>query len=479
MRTASSTAAIAAAFAFAAGCSLINSFDDLKTEAPATGGKTSTGGNESTGGSESTGGADASADGGETTDGGGGTGGTATGGATGTGGGGVIKDSGADAPFVPGGDGGAIVGFSNKQLVVLNPIDGTLLSAENMGTVRGITNDVATDVWYIFEQTGLATEPLTLHVRELRTSDGKWNEIGKLAAVPVPASSRPQALNGRLVYLSTPTPLTSDPATLQLTVLNTQDPTKVTVVLPAGRALPKGVKQGLIGAPSNTVGGIVNVVALSDTCEAGDAGRNFCDVNLIRYNIGTGTTVQEGATEAIGKTLASGNTSFALDPRGPAAIVALPVLVDPGVGAACTAVTPDNGSILRIAMSDFAQVGAAVPFATKAHRFGGSAAYDPCLDTAFVTTAIADKAIWSVPLGGGTPEKKCVTTAGASLLVEPYTRTLIRGVAGGGVPEFYDITGSASAPKLESRSLTKLPKNFAPLTLSVREVDRARVACPK
>jgi hypothetical protein len=495
MRTVRWTFTLGGAVVLAAGCSLINSFDDVVPQADETGGSPGTGGK--TGG---TGGSDASADGGSggastggtsatggtTTDGGGGGTPPGSGGAA-TGGSGEIKDSGADV-FIPGGNDGVIVAYyapdgaapSKRVLAVLSPVDGAELSSEPMGSVRGIANDVQTDLWYVFEATSAAvTDPLTLHVRELNTKNGRWREVATVKGVPVPSTSRPQALNGRLAYLSTPPLVAPDPANVGLTVLNTQNPGKIAPLTANAVPLPQGVKQGLLGAPTSAIGGVLSVIYLSDTCApVEDGGTAVCDVNVLKYSVTN--TVVPGTPKSVGKILPLGNPSFTLDPRGPSVVMALPVLKD-NTGASCTPNPFSAGSLLKVNMNDLAQIGATVTILTSTHRFGGSAAYDPCLDAAYLTSAIADKAIWSAPFAsGGTVDKQCVAAAGGALLLEPYTRTLIRAVAGGSAaPEFYSLTGTAAAPKVAQKSMPKLPKNFAPVTMSVREIDRDTLSCPK
>ena len=486
MRTLLSNVAVASGVALVASCSLINSYDEVKPATDETGGRTSSGGAEETGGRDaSAGGTGGAAGSGGTT----GTGGTsdggadsgsggaeATGGAQGTGGKAIV-DSGADA-FVPGGDGGAIVAFGGGQLVVLRPTDGAALSQEAIGSVRGIANDVRTDLWYIFEQTGTPSEPMRLRVRELNVETGRWHEVGKNDNVPHPFS-RPFLMNGRLAYLSTPTPAAPQPTDATLTILNVENPANITAVGTAQRPLPAGIKQGLVAAPTPAIGGVVTVGILTNNCAAAgaDAGAG-CDANLVKYSV-VGNTVTESVTKTVGRVLSSGNFVFTLDARGaaPAVVVGIPADNPPAVQPGCSQSSVDTGSVFKLAMSDLNSIGSAVSVPTNSERFQG-AAYDACFDASFLTTLLADRAIWSVPLAGGTVDKQCQSAGGAGLVLEPYTRTLIRSVQGGAAPEFYSIAGTATAPKVASKTLPQFPRNFIPTILGVREAHRNRTPCP-
>lgn len=477
MRTVLSNVAVASAVGLVAACSVLNSFEDVKPESEQTGGRTgnSGGGTGDGGDSSASGGSSGSGgSGGSGGDSSGGVGGEAsTGGETGTGGA-PIEDAGKDA-FTPGGPGGAIVAYADKKLVVLNPVDGAPLSSEDMGTVRGIANDVRTDLWYIFEQTGTPSEPLTLHVRELRIADGKWREIGTATGAPYPFS-RVFPMNGRLAYLSTPTPNSPAAEGATLTVLNVEDPARILPVGTPHRPLPAGVKQGLLAAPTQAVGGVINVGILSSACAAStDGGTPLCDASLVSYSV-TSAGIAERTTKIVGRALASGNFALALDPRGPSAVVGIPADNPPAQPGGCTQTTVDQGSVFKLNMNSLEGVGSPVPVPTNSQRFAASAAYDFCFDSAFFTTLVADTAIWSVPLAGGTVDKQCQSAGSGSVVLEPYTRTLIRPVQG--PSEFYSIAGTAAAPRVTVKSLPQLPQNFIPTLVAVRDVDRNRTPCP-
>jgi hypothetical protein len=475
-----------AAILLLGGCSVINSLEDVKpalksdagTGASGRGGRRGSGGgagNDASAGGGTTGGGGASETGGAG-------GGSQTGGQGGTSG--RPNDGGGADVFVPGGNNGVIVAYNKPaaplkpQLLVLHPADGTQLSAEEMGAVKGIVNDALTDLWYIFEQKGTPLDPLVLHVRELRTSDGKWLEIGTKSGVPYPAS-RIVTLNGRLAYLSTTTPISPDPLTHTLTILDTTDPTRVTVLgglAGEHRALPAGRKQGLLGRPASG-GGTVDVIYFSSSCPVGDAGVAECDVNLAAYPVGpTATVTTSPTTKAVGKVLTSSTAQFEQDTIRNAVVLALPALVTPSVPDCSDPTTAtDLGSVQKFSPQDFSGVGQApVSFKIVSQQLSGGA-YDPCFDVMFVTTQLYDRAIWGIPLGGGAPIKLCSGTGGASMLFEPRTRTLIRPPTGGGAPEFFALGGTAVAPTLKSVSLGNLPPKFTPVAMAVRQY---KSTCP-
>ncbi|HEX7669331.1 MAG TPA: hypothetical protein VF395_07110, partial [Polyangiaceae bacterium] len=408
----------------------------------------------------------------------------ATGGKGGTGA--VPTDGGGKDVFVPGGDEGVIVAYSKPaapaipELLVLDAGNGgKLLSHEPIGAVKGILNDPQTDIWYIFEQKGVATDPVILHVRELNTVTGTWLEIATKSGVPVPAS-RIVAMNGRIAYLSTSTPISPDPATHTLTILDTTDPTKVSVlggVAGEHRPLPGGRKQAIVARPTG-VGGTIDVAYFSATCPVAEAGEAECDVNLAAYPVDDKAVVTTTpTTKVVGKVLTSSNIQLERDSIRDAVVLTLPALVAPSVSDCSDPLTTtDLGSVQKFSPLDFAGVGQArVNYPIISQQISGGA-YDACLDVMFVTTQLYDRAIWTIPLGGGPLVKKCLGTGGASMLFEPRTRTLVRAPTGGGIPEFFTLGGTSIAPTLTAVTFDKLPPKFAPITMATRHY---KAACPK
>jgi hypothetical protein len=456
-----------------AGCSLINTFDDVKKspigsggqDGGGTGGKTGgTGGSTSPtdGGGGAQSGGKTGAGGGGGAGGGAGSGGTsgsdgggATGGVAGTGGK-APADSGADA-FVVDNTAGVLVSynFTDKKLYVLDPETGAPLSSEPMGSVRAIINDGATDNWYIFEATGPLTGGVTVHSRELNTKTGKWLELGKTSGFPVPVGAVPGVPTNRIAYFSDPTPsLTAQPPDFTLTVLDTTDPAHVKLFGAKNRALPAGAKQGVMAESRS-----LNVLMLASPC-TGDAGA--CDVSIAHYVV-SDTDIAFVNTSVIGQVSSSGNTGFATDSSRHEDVVAFPNATT--VAAGTCAAPRGKGFATAYSSATLAPVAANVSFDLDSKRFT-AATLDTCANVLFLTSYLEDTSIWAVPMAGGTPSKLCVGT-GNRLLFEPYTKTLFR--VTDTQLEAYRSTGTPTTPTIASRSLDKLPTGFVPVAPAVRQ----------
>lgn len=465
-----------------AGCSVINSFDDVKPQATTsdtggsgneTGGKGGTSGGSSNSGGSS--GADASAGGtvasggaaGSTTAGGaGGKGGAAgsTAGSAGVGG----NEGGADV-FVPGGPKGALVSYNaaDKKLYVLDPDTGKALSSEPMNRVRGIVNDGGSDPndhWYILEDVTAGqplSDPVALHVRDLDVTTGAWKEIGSLPAVPPPFYSRAVAFgaspNAGIAYLTDPATPPSGGSVAHLVVIDVTNPTKPAIVPlstgPTGiNPVAAGDKIGLV-AEQNSVN---VVIKQSAPCPTGEGGIAACAV-YAQHFLANGKNVTKVGQTQIGETAASGNVDFVDDPLHKNHVVAFPPLDDLGGAGVCTQTSRRTGTVKVIAPNTLAIV-SEVTIQLEMTRFSGGAAFDTCNSIAFLTTAINDVAIWAVPVNGGAATKRCDSSSGGRLLYEPYTHTLFR--ATGTDMQAFTVDGKASPPTLKDKVLGQLPGGF-------------------
>lgn len=474
----------AAIFALA-GCSLINSFDDVKPEAleaGATGGKGGKGGAES-GGAENSGGSDAGSDasaGGTPSSGGkGGTGGKGTGGKGGAGGGaggggGGAGGTGDGGPSCkPGGPNGALVTYNGaaaeKKLYVLDPDTGKPLApGEPMERVRAIVNDGAsdpTDKWYIIEGAPDPTDqsaPVNLHVRQLDAVHGCWLETGTLNSVP-PPSSKPVTFGSSssyLAYLTDPNKSSSSGSDANLVLIDVTDPTKPALVKldTTINPLPAGRKQGLMADQSS-----INVVILQDTtaCTTNDAGVTVCEANFAHYLVGSGGTVtNSGVLKPIGHASGSSNVNFIVDQNQHRDIVALPPL-NPPTGAVCTQNPATSGLVKSFTNSTADPLGTGISIPMAAPQFpNGGPAFDTCDNILFLTTLISDFAIWAVPIGGGSGSvtKLCTGQGGTRMLFDPYTRTLWQGVGTDFV--VYTVDATTTPPTLKNKVLSDVPAGF-------------------
>ncbi|HVU05184.1 MAG TPA: hypothetical protein VHE30_25725 [Polyangiaceae bacterium] len=482
------------------GCSLINSLDAVKPQATdedsgAHGGSGSGGKGGSASGGK--GGSLSDAGSGGSSGGNGGTSGSGGGGGTGggaTGGNGPV-DSGNPDVFNPNNPAGAIVAYNKPtgtgapapSLIVISPTTGEILSSEPMNAVRGIVNDGITDRWYIFEQTtAMPTDPVKLHVRELDTATGRWREIGSATGLPVPAG-RLVPLKDRLAYLSTPTPISPNPATHTLTILDVADPANITIfggAAAANRPVLNGLrKAGMVGRPANNnPGGTLDVMGIAATCDPLEGGVSGCDVTLASFTVNGANQFSAGPTKVVGQVDPKGTAQIDRDPgNADAVVVAFPSI--PTVAELkpdCSSPNnPRKGSVEKFGPLDFSNVGQdPVPYTIVSENLT-SAAFDTCLNVEFVGTQINDRALWSIPLTpGGTTVHSCRGTGVGTLVFEPYTRTLIVVPTNSGLPEFYAVGGDASKVTLTALSPPKLPSNnFAPFGIVVRQPPGYKPKC--
>jgi hypothetical protein len=467
------------------GCSVINSFDEVKTEATGAGGSAGdgTGGKGGTGAKASGGASGADAGSGGTEPGGadgGGAGGTATGGrGGGTGGGGgaggaggaggQAGDSGGPDAFTPGGPKGALVTWNptDQSLYVLDPDTGKDLSSEKMELVRSILNDGAADPndhWYILEgarDNANQAKPVAFHARALNTTTGEWKELGGLTTVPPPAK-RPVVLGSGgksfFAYLTDPNATASSGADANLVVIDVTDPTKPAMVNipPATRTLPPGNKLGLMGNQSS-----LNAVIVDANCPVGDAGVAECGVGIAHFVVNASGVAYAPPVRPIGKTAASGNVGFIDDPFRNFNIIGFPPVSVPA-NPTCNQNSTSTGSIETFSPTQLAQQGSPISIPFEMTQFAGNGvAFDVSCNTVYFTSAIQDVAIFGIYLGTGVADpvlKKCETDAGTSLLFEPYTRTLFRGI--GGDMRVFSVNRAPGKPVLTDKVLAQLKSGF-------------------
>jgi hypothetical protein len=467
------------------GCSVINSFDDVKPESVNSGGGANggKGGKQDggVGGGTSSGG---TSNGGTSNGGAGGTAGTGAGGvsAGGTGGGGGSAGAAGGGGGAPGDGGipdvGAIVAYNStdNKLYVLDPSTGKALHSEALGKVDSITYDPVQDRWYIFEAGTTPKDPAKLHVRDLNPGTGVWNELHTVDQVPIPRHTT--TTKDRLVYISAPAG-TIDPSAYALDVLDTSNPATVKV-LGTETTLPAGQKLALFGDP---VGVSVDVIVAANgtqcTATPVDGGSvSACTVTGYSYTLASGAPVTVGTPKVLGEVSSAGIPAFTFDYQNSRVVSAFPLLaVTPSADpTACVPNAPTQGTATRYNVNALGATGETpVQFPLNSDRLAG-AAFDSCNETLFTGTLVADWAIFTVPFAaGGKPSVAC-NGAGGELVFEPYTRTLIRALPTANL-EFYKVEGTAAAPTLHKVTPGSLPNNFAPTRFAVRAPLKQLATC--
>jgi len=465
--------------AFAGGCSLVNTFDEVDREAESSGsgGANGSGGNGSggdgSGGNGSGGDGSGGAGSGGVTDAGAGGSPASGGGDGGPGAGGALPEAGPFDPDVPV---GVIVAYrrTTMDLAVVNVESGTLVSAEPIGAVGGIVNDGPTNTWYIVEQGGTPAAPSTLRARRLDPVSGEWREAGTLS-VPAPLSAI-GVLNRRLVYASD-----AGAGSRTFTLVDIADPTTMRIVTAGTRpTLPTGTVLGFLASAggATVVGGSINLIALGNCATRADGGAfPICDIVAHTYSV-TATEIAEraGSPRTVGEMAQGGGIGLAQDPTSPRAdLLAFPALANvtdlPGTCDPSDANRTYRGSIQKYNPADFAEVGAPVGFGIMSDRFTG-ATFDSCSNTMVVGTLAKDPGIHLVPLDpGGTPFHYCAPGAGV-LAFEPFERILIRRRTSEDL-EAYAIGGTRLAPTI-TPAQSNLPAGFTATLFAVRAPPR----CP-
>lgn len=408
-----------------AGCTLINSFDDVRQPSDGTYGE----GKAPPDGSVSL------------------EGGPAPGGAIIVGG--EVESDGDLLPYI---------------LTVLNPTDGTEIGKRESMVVSAIRYDGLRDLWFIFENatggnfTSGAYDKCILHVRTLDLATGKWTELSKLDVPPPRSNDSIGVLRERLGYVAAVDP---DGGTLNFVTLDTSDPAKVSVVnqLPLAQA-PIGVT----GTRSTTgVGGTANIVQLN----TGNCDANFCSIEERPVLVpNSGSPILRDPI-AMGFALRTAFTSYAsFVGTNPRDIVLFPrTAADAAAPSQAMLFDPVTKGEDGLATNFFINDSVIRP-----------AAVSECARVTFVVGANSDLNVHAIPIpgdGGGTPTKVSTGHSGQSVYFEPSTATVLAPFNQGGGFDFsaFRLKGTSDAPTLEKRDATdwRPPKDLRPVVLGIRE----------
>jgi hypothetical protein len=471
--------------ALAGGCSLINSYDEVKPFVDSGTGSSSEGGGEDSGpGTDGNGGNDVGTNDVNQPD-------TIVpqedaapvGIVVVAGYGNVPKDGGPDV------DAGTVQRY---VLSTLDPKDGTELSREALATVAAVfdqhgDNGTGTgELWYVFEYpnaealVGIASVgPVTsagavvkLHTRKLDSRTGKWTELG-VATVPTPVLPDTIALlNSQLAYAA----YTGDGGT-QLVVLSS---TGGAVNADAGvltQPLDYFPKSALGAPKQNTPGG--NLTLLKGEC-AGD-----CTYSAVPYQIND-TTITPGSDKPVGTVSAAAapNSATWVNSRNFKDAIVMPA-IDAGAPATVTTYNPTSSYVVDTTHSF------SVPVTGTPVRFGRPAIGE-CFKTFFVSRTNAPY-FFGIALGSGVNLDSALTnglTLGhqtSSVAWEPYTSTAL-GVFNNGSD--YGITPiritgtstiSATPEQYQTRNPSTgkgYPPDLRPYGAATRNVDVKGPGCP-
>lgn len=332
-------------------------------------------------------------------------------------------------------------------LTALDPTNGKELAPgkrEKMA-VAAVRYDGLRDLWFIFESGGADFVPspmdsMTLHVRSLDTSTGTWTELSKVQLPPLQSYDSIAVLRERIGYVAY-TQNDAAPSEVQFVVVDTSNPRAVSVL---SKAVLARTPFGITESRSVTgTGGQVNMVQVdTGSCEAG-----LCPLQLL------GVRVPNGTAEAVVEpTVDVAYTSrFAIPSYASLLAADRTLVVTPR--AANTAASPTTLSLFepRNKTPDGTDVTAILTDSVVRR-----AAIAECERVAFLIGANGDLDLHAVPLpasGTGTPAKAPLGHSGQSVYYEPTTRTVIAPFNQGAGFAFtaYKLGGTPIAPTLTLR----------------------------
>lgn len=395
----------------------------------------------------------------------------------------VPKDAGPDA------DGGTKLGY---VLSTLDPVTGKELSREQMPLVAAVFDkhgagaDGVGEVWYLFEfpnaevllgsttpagPTTYPGAPMRVHVRTLDTHSGKWTELAKVDAPPPVNADVIGVLKDQLVYVAHST---DGGAQEQLVVLDTTTPGALAT--DGGKdfftALPY-VPNALVAVPKqNQQGGVANVFVPPSAGCTGTCTTQGASISVTA----AGPTSVPALTDVASTDTGTATPSATLFRNGgsPVAVVAMPP-ADAGIAAVSTISVGSVVSFVNGASAAVAPFN--IPNATAAVRFGRGAVAE-CSKTLFVPRSVAVPQLYGIPVesGGKSITPISLASQAHSAVYEPYTGKVIAAVQFGGDYGFvpFGLTVSGGTPSLQSASFPagNVPADLRPHYVATRNVDQ-------
>ncbi|MEZ4234181.1 MAG: hypothetical protein R3B89_33715 [Polyangiaceae bacterium] len=428
--------ALAVGALVSSGCSVINSFDDLKEASTAgVGGSAGNAGSAGQGGSS-----------------GGGSGGT-TGGTGGTGGsGGQPVDPGL---IVVAGDGDLAAGGRGLVISALSPYTGEEYTRREFGAdkIGFIAYDAIDNYWYVWTQEGEPGDLFTFRVWQFDRLTREFKELGTTSA-PLPTGVI-AVLNKRVLYWS----LYKDGASSSsgFTLLNIDNASQPVPTNPIQDVPSFGSPLAAIPRANGTdPGGTVNLFVRTANCSP-DVTENgspveMCDVDRILASVTSASTKASfAATKTIGRIRQSGGSIGAVRASEEDVVI----FPDPAWEASNANTT---AQVVRFNPTNYNSVGT-IDFDVKGSSIRG-AAWDPCGKTVLATETLSDTAIFAVPFTGTTTRQSITTPPVSFVFFDQYTQTafLPRDSTTNFGLRAFALGGTAMAPTLSERdSSSDLP----------------------
>ncbi len=354
---------------------------------------------------------------------------------------------------------------SEKFHFVLTALDAKtgaeLPKARETLTVSAVRYDGARDLWYVFEGGGedffpSPGDPFFLHVRKLDTHTGQWTELQKLAVPAAVAFTHLAVLANRVVYLAY-APADGSFST-QLVTLNTENPSAVSVI--DTQPYTANVV-GILGAASEGLtGGTLTLVGSAP----GDGG-TFVSLTRMRVPNNGPPQIDPNPPNPVDGTKVGGSAGYGSGTiaGGAANIIVTRAFGPPSVQAALTTYNPGDGTPVTSFSFPFID-GNPKPLA-----------FSNCDQVAFVMGTNSDTKLYAVPLatqGVGT-QSHTTGHSGQGVYFEPYTKTVLAPFSQG---EGYTLTAFSLARADGGIALTPRtapewvpPATIRPLIVATRE----------
>ena len=366
-------------------------------------------------------------------------------------------------------------GASTYVLTALDPASGREITTRESMAVAGIRYDGLRDLWYIFESKsrdfvpGQADE-VVLHVRTLDLRSGAWTELSSRVVPTLQSYDSIGVVTERIGYVAYTSPDAGTPGALELVTLSTTNPAAITEI----SRLPIDVTPlGAIATRSAVgTGGNVNLVRMVATPAACPG--NTCTIEIVPVRIpnGAGSPVMDPPV-----------------PVGTASRFALP-----GYGSFTEA--DRDLVIIPRASNDASAPTLAGLYEPRTHALEGSetpffmtdstlrrAAVSDCTGTAFVVGTNTDLSVHAVPVlgdGTGKPTKASTGHSGQSVYFEPTSKTVFAPFTQGSGFDFspFRLAGTREEPALVKRTAAdwKPPPDLRPLLLGIRQT--VPLPCP-
>lgn len=371
---------------------------------------------------------------------------------------------GARAALVVGGRVEDDAGASKYVLAVLDPASGREIGTREDMVVAGIHYDGLRDLWYVFESKSGdfvpgANDQVVLHVRALDAETGAWTERSSKLVPTIQSYDSIGATRERLTYVAYRAPEAG--AGHEYVTFDTTDPTNLVEMnrLPVG-ALPFGAMPSR--SPTGP-GGFVNYLRISATdCDAGDV----CQMELVPIRIPNSGSPVLDPIVPLGYIGRFDVPSYAVVP--PPTNLDLVVFPRASDDASAPSKLRRYDPVLHTEQqtaTDFVITDSSLK----------KAAVSSCANVAFVVGGNGDLRVHAVPIqpnGGGTPASASTGHAGQSVYFEPSSKTVLAPFAQGDGFGFsaFRLEGTPAAPLLTKRTSDWTPPaDLRPILLGIRE----------